>query len=121
MKKQALNPYLPSDEYIADGEPHIFDGRLYVFGSHDSYGGTKFCENDYVCWSAPVDDLSDWRYEGVIYRKNQDPKNKKGKMRMFAPDVCKGNDGRYYLYYGLSMFPFISVAVSNTPAGEYEF
>ena len=30
--------------------------------------------NDYVCYSAPVDDLSDWRYEGIIYHKNQDPK-----------------------------------------------
>ncbi|MBR4858394.1 MAG: family 43 glycosylhydrolase [Clostridia bacterium] len=121
MNKQALNPYLPSDEYIADGEPHIFEGRLYIYGSHDSYGGTKFCENDYACWSAPIEDLSDWRHEGIIYRKNQDPKNKKGKMRMFAPDVCKGTDGRYYLYYGLSMLPCISVAVCDTPAGEYEF
>lgn len=28
---------------------------------------------DYVCWSAPVEDLSDWRCEGVIYRKDQAP------------------------------------------------
>ena len=121
MKKQALNPYLPSYEYVPDGEPHVFGDRLYIYGSHDRYGGKKFCELDYVCWSAPVDDLSDWHYEGVIYRKNQDPKNKKGKMRMFAPDVCKGNDGRYYLYYGLSFFPSISVAVCDEPAGKFEF
>ena len=121
MKKQALNPYLPSFEYVADGEPHIFGNRLYIFGSHDSFGSTEFCEKDYVCWSAPIDNLSDWRYEGVIYRKNQDPKNKKGKMRMFAPDVCKGTDGRYYLYYGLSFSPSIRVAVCDEPAGRYEF
>lgn len=121
MKKQALNPYLPSFEYVADGEPHVFDGRVYIYGSHDSFAGKAFCEKDYVCWSAPVDDLSDWKYEGVIYRKNQDPKNKKGRMRMFAPDVCRGNDGRYYLYYGLSFFPSISVAVCDEPAGKYEF
>lgn len=24
MKKQAFNPYLPSWEYIPDGEPHVF-------------------------------------------------------------------------------------------------
>lgn len=120
-KKQALNPYLPSFEYVADGEPHVFDGRVYIYGSHDAFGGKNFCEKDYVCWSAPVDDLSDWKYEGVIYRKNQDPKNKNGKMRMFAPDVCKGNDGRYYLYYGMSFFPSISVAVCDEPAGKYEF
>lgn len=120
-KKQVLNPYLPSFEYIADGEPHVFDGRVYIYGSHDSFGGKAFCEKDYVCWSAPVNDLSDWKYEGVIYRKNQDPKNKNGKMRMFAPDVCKGNDGRYYLYYGMSFFPSISVAVCDKPAGKFEF
>ncbi len=121
MKKQALNPYLPSYEYVPDGEPHVFGDRLYIYGSHDSFGGKQFCEKDYVCWSAPIDDLSDWKYEGVIYRKNQDPKNKSGKMRMFAPDVCQGADGRYYLYYGLSFFPSISVAVCDKPAGEFEF
>ena len=45
----------------------------YVFGSHDLENGNEFCEQDYVSWSAPLDDLSDWRYEGVIYRKDQDP------------------------------------------------
>ena len=121
MKKQALNPYLPTYEYVADGEPHVFGERVYIYGSHDTFGGKAFCEKDYVCWSAPIDDLSDWKYEGVIYRKNQDPKNTKGKMRMFAPDVCRGNDGRYYLYYGLSFMPSIRVAVCDEPAGKYEF
>lgn len=78
MKKQALNPYLPQQEYIPDGEPYIFGDRVYVYGSHDRFNFPMFCANDYVCYSAPVDDLSDWRYEGVIYRKNQDPKNKLG-------------------------------------------
>lgn len=121
MKNRALNPYLPSYEYIADGEPHVFGNRVYVYGSHDTFGGKAFCEKDYVCWSAPVDDLSDWKYEGVIYRKSQDPCNKNGKMRMFAPDVCRGSDGRYYLYYGLSFMPSVRVAVCDEPAGEYEF
>ena len=35
LKKQHLNPYLPSWEYIPDAEPHIFDGRVYIYGSHD--------------------------------------------------------------------------------------
>lgn len=30
MKKQAFNPYLPSWEYIPDGEPYVFNGRVYV-------------------------------------------------------------------------------------------
>ena len=33
--KQIFNPYLPSYEYIPDGEPHIFGDRLYIYGSHD--------------------------------------------------------------------------------------
>lgn len=33
MKKQCFNPYLPSYEYIPDGEPYVFDGRVYVYGS----------------------------------------------------------------------------------------
>ena len=64
MKKQAFNPYLPSWEYIPDGEPYVFNGRVYVYGSHDFYNGYVFCMGDYVCWSAPVDDLGNWRYEG---------------------------------------------------------
>ena len=77
----------------------MFGDRVYVYGSHDSFGAPIFCVKDYVCWSAPVTDLSDWRYEGVIYRKNQDPSNKLGIRCLYAPDVTQGPDGRYYLYY----------------------
>ncbi len=119
--KQALNPYLPSWEYIPDGEPHVFENRVYVYGSHDRFNAPIFCVNDYVCWSAPVDDLSDWRYEGVIYRKNQDPKNKLGLRLLFAPDVCRGVDGRYYLYYAFDFMGIMGVAVCDTPAGKYQF
>jgi hypothetical protein len=123
-KSQVFNPYLPSWEYIPDGEPHIFDGRLYIFGSHDAFDGTAYCVNDYVCWSAPAHDLSDWRYEGVIYRKEQDPLNPDGTRLMFAPDVAQGFDGRYYLYYTLDLVQNVgamSVAVCSTPAGKYEY
>ena len=119
--KQALNPYLPSWEYIPDGEPHVFENRVYVYGSHDRFNAPIFCVNDYVCWSAPVDDLSDWRYEGVIYRKNQDPKNKLGLRLLFAPDVCRGADGQYYLYYAFDFMGIMGVAVCDTPAGHYQF
>ena len=73
--KQAYNPYLPEYEYVPDGEPYVFDGRVYVYGSHDKAGAKMFCLGDYVCWSAPVEDLTSWRYEGVIFKKNQDPAN----------------------------------------------
>lgn len=120
MRKQAFNPYLPSYEYVPDGEPHVFGDRLYVYGSHDRFGGSDYCMNDYVCWSAPVDDLSDWRYEGVIYRKEQHP-HKGIKNELYAPDVALGPDGRYYLYYSRADSFVISVAVCDTPAGRYEY
>ncbi|MGD6942776.1 family 43 glycosylhydrolase [Cytobacillus gottheilii] len=121
MNTQAVNPFLPSYEYIPDGEPYVFGDRLYVYGSHDRFNGKLFCLNDYVCWSAPVEDLSAWRYEGVIYKKKQDPKNKLGLYQMFAPDVVQGADGRYYLYYTLGFSGIMGVAVGDTPKGSFEF
>jgi hypothetical protein len=121
MKKQAFNPYLPSYEYVPDGEPYVFGDRVYIFGSHDRFGGSDFCQNPYVCWSAPVDDLGNWRYDGVIYRKEQDPMCKDEGRMLFAPDVAVGADGRYYLYYGLDYAGTLAVAVCDTPAGEYQF
>ena len=119
--KQAFNPYLPSHEYTPDGEPHVFGDRVYVYGSHDKFGGHFFCLNDYVCYSAPVNDLKDWRYEGVIYTRLDDPLNKENKMCLYAPDVTVGPDGRYYLYYVLDKVSVVSVCVCDTPAGKYEF
>lgn len=146
VKKQAFNPYLPSYEYIPDGEPHVFDGRVYIYGSHDRFDGAHFCLNDYVSYSADIHNLSDWRYEGIIFKKDQDPRNQhipentpepvtgmgviytlsdqlneKGIHAMWAPDVVQGLDGRYYLYYCLDFLPEIAVAVCDKPAGKYEF
>lgn len=147
MNKQIYNPYLPSFEYIPDGEPHVFGDRIYIYGSHDRFDGAQFCLNDYVCYSADVNDLTDWKYEGVIYKKVQDPRNQNipadapepkpscglphepgqdnlnppGIHAMWAPDVVLGADGRYYLYYCLDWLPETAVAVCDTPAGKYEF
>ena len=116
-----MNPYLPSWEYVPDGEPHLYNGRVYVYGSHDMFNGFVYCQNDYVCWSAPENDLTNWRYEGVIYQKTQDPYNADGSMCLYAPDVTQGPDGKYYLYYVLDKVDVVSVAVCDEPAGQYEF
>jgi len=117
MKKPIFNPYLPPWEYIPDGEPRIFGDRLYIYGSHDCFGGKWNCENDYVTWSAPLSDLSDWRYEGVIFRKDQDARQ----GNLYAPDCVQGPDGRYYLYYSKDDSSVIGVAVCDRPAGEFQF
>ena len=119
--EQAFNPYLPSYEYVPDAEPHVFGDRVYIYGSHDKFNGRFFCMNDYVCWSAPIDDLKSWRYEGIIWRKKDDPRRAPLLNQMYAPDVVQGNDGRYYLYYFKSNVGLIGVASCDTPAGKYEF
>ena len=144
-KTQICNPYLPLYEYVPDGEPHVFGERVYIYGSHDRFDGEAFCLNDYVCYSADTADLKNWRFEGVIYRKEQDPRNRDERYKddffqicdikgrypgglnppgihaMWAPDVVCGPDGRYYLYYCLDFLPEIGVAVCDTPGGRYEF
>jgi len=121
LNNQCCNPFLPSWEYIPDGEPRVFGERVYLFGSHDRAHGFVYCQNDYVCWSAPVDNLAEWRYEGIIYKKTTDPLNTDGKMTLYAPDVVQGPDGKYYMYYVLDTARLLSVARCDTPAGEYQF
>ena len=128
MKGQAYNPFLPLDVYIPDGEPHIFGDRIYLFGSHDKEGGDTFCELDYEFFSAPIDDLNNWSSKGINYSARQDALYSEKRPYLYAPDVVRGNDGKYYLYYCLAgnkgdggYHGPISVAVCDTPDGQYEY
>lgn len=128
MKGQAYNPFLPLDVYIPDGEPHIFGDRIYLFGSHDKEGGDTFCELDYEFFSAPLDDLNNWSSKGINYSARQDALYSEKRPYLYAPDVVRGNDGKYYLYYCLAgnkgdggYHGPISVAVCDTPDGKYEY
>ena len=130
MNGRGVNPFLPLNEYIPDGEPHVFGDRVYLFGSHDVEGGKRYCAaGNYVGWSAPVEDPTSWRFEGEIYNVKQDPRyDPRYNNDLYAPDVVQGNDGRYYLYYNLtSSAPDadwgdgVYVAVCDTPAGHYEY
>ena len=101
----AQNPYLPLWEHLPDGEPRVFEDpdqpgkyRAYIIGSHDiTY--TAYCGSDIRMWSAPVEDLSQWRDEGPIFTWFVD-----GQWdTMYAPDLVEVKDkatGRktYYLY-----------------------
>lgn len=122
------NPFLPLNVCIADEEPHVFGDRVYLFGSHDKAGGETFCELGYEVWSAPVNDLGNWTSHGIVYSATQDPGCSKRKPYLFAPDVTRGEDGKFYLYYSLGGWRGkhgyegpISVAVSNEPAGKYQY
>lgn len=122
------NPFLPLNTCIADGEPHVFGDRVYLFGSHDKPGGNTYCMLDYEFWSAPVENLSQWSSKGVSYSARQDPQYGEKLQYMYAPDVVQGNDGRFYLYYCMSgdkgaggYGQPISVAVCDTPDGKYRY
>ena len=97
------NPYLPLWEHIPDGEPYVFEDpdnpgkqRVYIYGSHDDLK-TEYCGRDQVVWSAPVEDLTQWRYDGEILVVN---KNAKGEPFdsagtadvLYAPDVTLVTD-----------------------------
>jgi len=109
----AANPYLPLWEYIPDGEPHVFEDpdhpgkqRVYLYGSHDSRV-SDFCGREFVTWSAPVDSLDCWRYDGEIFSVTTDRDGNQlnedglGDI-LYAPDVAvvAGDDGKpvYYLF-----------------------
>ncbi len=126
---QARNPFTPERVYIPDGEAHVFDDRVYLYGSHDKEGGKSYCRLGYEVFSAPIDNLSQWTSKGINYQARQDPLSEKtDRPYRYAPDCVKGNDGRYYLYYCLAGEKGkgrydgpISVAVCPTPDGKFEF
>ena len=105
LSASAQNPYLPLWEHLPDGEPRVFEDpdnpgkfRAYIIGSHDTHY-TEYCGNDIRMWSAPVENLADWRDEGPIFSYFID-----GHWdTMFAPDLVEVNDREtgkrtYYLY-----------------------
>ena len=130
------NPYLPLWEHIPDGEPYIFEDpdnpgeyRVYVYGSHDSMI-TGYCGRELVVWSASVDNLNEWRYDGEILRvlnnANGEPLSSEGLSDvLYAPDVTEKiePDGTkmYYLFpndmeYGRRSL----IAKSPRPDGPFE-
>ena len=130
------NPYMPLWEHIPDGEPYVFEDpdnpgkqRVYVYGSHDDLI-TEYCGRDQVVWSAPVEDLSHWRYDGTILvvDKNRDgePFDSAGTADvLFAPDVTMTTDSTGKKTYWL--FPNDQtgyrnglIAKSDRPDGPFE-
>ena len=130
------NPFLPLWEHIPDGEPYVFEDpdhpgrqRVYIYGSHDTEK-TAYCGRDQVVWSAPVDSLWAWRYDGVIFSVENDRNGNalsadgKGDI-LYAPDICEvtETDGRkmYYLYPNNTALGRNSmVARSSRPDGPFE-
>ena len=112
---KGANPYMPLWEHVPDGEPRVFehDGekRVYVYGSHD-IEREQYCGRNYVVWSAPVTDLTEWTYHGVSYEAMFED------SILYAPDVVKKGD-TYYLYATERKGSLVVVASAKTPWGPF--
>ena len=127
---------MPLWEHIPDGEPYVFEDpdnpgkqRVYVYGSHDDLI-TMYCGRDQVVWSAPVENLSQWRYDGEILVVD---KNAKGEPFdsaqtadvLFAPDITMTTDSTGKKTYWLfpndqTGYRNALIAKSDSPKGPFE-
>ena len=136
VMKTVGNPYMPLWEHIPDGEPYVFEDpdqpgklRVYVYGSHDSRI-TDYCGLEQVVWSASVDSLNLWRYDGEILRVDRNAKGEPFDSAgtadvLFAPDVTlvTGADGKktYYLFPNdQTGYRNALIAKSSRPDGPFE-
>ena len=122
------NPVI-TNQFTADPAARVFDGRVYLYPSHDipvteGHGRPGwFCMEDYHVFSS--DNLSDWTDHGVIISQANVPWVHPTSYALWAPD-CISRNGRYYFYFpapakdttfgrGFS----IGVAVADKPSGPF--
>jgi hypothetical protein len=123
-KKEYLSQPLVSHIYTADPSAHVFNGRIYIYPSHDTATGTKeddlgshFDMRDYHILS--MDSVGGQVTDNGVAL---DIKNVSWAGRqMWAPDAAYAN-GKYYLYFPVKnkqdVFQ-IGVAVSDKPEGPF--
>ncbi|HEY6641342.1 family 43 glycosylhydrolase [Povalibacter sp.] len=122
----ATNPLI-MDQFTADPTARVFEGRLYVYPSHDikappGYNGRPnwFVMEDYHVFSS--DNLTDWKDHGVIATQTGADWVDPTSYSMWAPDAVF-KDGKYYFY-----FPAIAktggfrigVAIADKPYGPFK-
>ena len=124
----AWNPLLPPWEHIPDPEPQVFwsraDGewRCYLYGSHDDTG-RGYCGFNYLLYSAPVYDLSDWRCEGVYLNGTDE----NGEVRLtsgatvglFAPDCAYDVNTDTYWLISNEFNAYSVLRVADNPCGPW--
>ncbi|SDK67508.1 Glycosyl hydrolases family 43 [Pedobacter sp. ok626] len=124
-KSKFLSQPLISEIYTADPSAHIFEGKIYIYPSHDIEGGTQ--END----SGDHFDMRDYHIlsmdsvngkvtdHGVALSIKDIPW---AGRQLWAPDAAFKN-GTYYLYFPVKdkqdVFR-IGVATAKTPAGPFK-
>ncbi len=114
----ASNPILrfedPNFLYLADPAAEVYNGRLYLYCSHDQADATSYAPmQDYAIVS--TDDMVNWTNHGVVIKPRE---YSWADGQMNAPDAAY-KDGWYYFY-----FPYdkthIGVAKSRNPEGPWE-
>lgn len=123
MKKEER--YLFPADYMADPSVHVFNGRLYIYPSHDresgipeNDNGDHFDMNDYHVLS--TDDVMQGEIvdHGVALKVSDIPWA--GRQLWDCDIACK--DGKYYLYFPLKDRNDIfrmGVAISDKPEGPF--
>ena len=123
MKKEER--YLFPADYMADPSVHVFNGRLYIYPSHDresgipeNDNGDHFDMNDYHVLS--TDDVMKGEIvdHGVALKVVDIPWA--GRQLWDCDIACK--DGKYYLYFPLKDRNDIfrmGVAISDKPEGPF--
>ncbi len=120
----AQNPLI-RDQFTADPTARVFEGRIYVYPSHDVQCGTNwFCMKDYHVFSS--ENLVDWTDHGVIVDQEKVAWVDASRNSMWAPD-CYEKGGKYYFYFpaiakGTAGGPqgmSVGVAVSDKPHGPF--
>ncbi len=117
--------YLVPDAYMADPAVHVFNGRLYIYPSHDRESGIEENDNgdhfdmkDYHVFS--TDDIENGVLtdHGVVLDAADIPWA--GRQLWDCDVACK--DGKYYMYFPLKdqndIFR-IGVAISDKPEGPF--
>ena len=124
LAAKAISQPLVTHLYTADPSAHVFDGRLYIYPSHDIEAGIPFNDlgdhfgmQDYhvLRLDSPDGEAVDC---GVALHVDDVPW---AQRQMWAPDVAY-RDGRYYLYFPAKRADGIfqiGVAVSDDPAGPF--
>jgi hypothetical protein len=123
----AQNPII-RDQFSADPTARVFNGRVYLFPSHDIPAPKEmarkdwFCMEDYHVFSSA--NLTDWTDHGVIVTQSKVPWVDASTFSMWAPD-CFERNGKYYFYFpanakGSAGRGFgVGVAISDQPSGPY--
>ena len=104
---------------MADGEAHVYNGRLYLVGSTDVSGNQNYCSGVYHIWSTDDPKLRNWVDHGAVFRNSPEEPSIPWAPNalLYAPDMAY-KDGRYYLYVcGSDCFE--AVAASEKIEGPY--